>query len=90
MKVKISPSERENKRYLRIVGKKEDIEKAILEYIGILGYSKAMPSFIESSSEEAIISINRESINDVLAAFEASPYKLRILKISGTIRSLGR
>ena len=48
----LKPSAKENKRYLLVEGKnlKQNIEKAILEFIGVLGMSKVGLSFIESHS----------------------------------------
>jgi RNase P/RNase MRP subunit POP5 len=49
----LKPSAREKKRYLLVEGKnlKQNIEKAILEFVGILGMSKVGLSFIESHSQ---------------------------------------
>ena len=46
----LKPTMRENKRYLLVHGKnlKENIEKSILEFIGILGMSKCGLSFIKA------------------------------------------
>ena len=48
------PSHKENKRYLLIRGKnlKSNIEKAILEFIGVLGMSKTGLSWIKSAKIE--------------------------------------
>ena len=48
----LKPSMRENKRYLLVKGKnlKENIEKAILEFIGVLGMSRAGLGWIKSNS----------------------------------------
>ncbi|MEN7981950.1 MAG: hypothetical protein ABFQ65_00700 [Nanoarchaeota archaeon] len=48
----LKPSARENKRYLLVEGKnlKQNIEKAILEFIGVLGMSQVGLSFIETHS----------------------------------------
>jgi len=47
----LKPSMKENKRYILLNGNfsKEDAEKAILRYIGILGYSKASPVFVSKN-----------------------------------------
>lgn len=86
----LKPSQKENKRYLLIKGKnlKENIEKAIYEFIGILGMSKASLTFIKTGKEEAIISINRESLNHVRASFGVSPQDIRVVRVSGTLKGL--
>lgn len=79
----LKPVLRENKRYLLLEnGTKEEIEKSILDYIGILGYGKANPIFIKHN----LLCVNREEIEKVKAALEISG--IRIKKISGTIKGL--
>ena len=76
------------KRYLLFnINSKQEIEKTILDYIGILGYAKASPSFIKNK-DKTILAINRSSINEVRAAIELSNSKIKILKISGTLKGL--
>ena len=83
---------RENKRYLLVHGKnlRENIEKSILEFVGILGMSKTGLSFIKSENDKAIICINRESINHVRASFAVFPEKIEVKKVSGTLKGLGK
>lgn len=86
----LKPSMRENKRYLLIKGNnlRENIEKAILDFIGILGMSKAGLEFIETKEGSAIIGVNRESLNHVRASICAFPEKMEVIRVSGTLRSL--
>ena len=81
---------RDNKRYLLVNGKnlKENIEKSILEFIGILGMSKARLSFISFKSDSAIISVNREAVDSVRASFAVFPEKIEVKKVSGTLKGL--
>ena len=51
MKAKTNASEKVRRRYLLISGEKEEIEKTILDYLGILGFGKARPVFIEKKGE---------------------------------------
>ena len=89
MKLKIKPSAKINRRYLMIgAANKETIEKTILEYIGILGWAKAAPKFVKSSSRNCILAIERKSLTDVRAAFELSEKKIQVLKVSGTLKGL--
>ncbi len=88
------PSHKENKRYLLIHGKnlKQNIEKAILEFTGILGLSKCGLSFIssDSSNNSAVICINREAVDLVRASLVVFPEKMEVLKVSGTLKGLNR
>jgi RNase P/RNase MRP subunit POP5 len=86
----LNPAMKENKRYLLLKGKnlKEDIEKAIYEFIGILGMSKASLAWIKTGKDQAIISINRESLNHVRASFAASSYDINVVRVSGTLKGL--
>ena len=88
MTLKLKPSARINRRYLLIEGKREDIEKAILEYIGILGWAKSSPMFIKNESELIILAVDRKMINIVRAAFEMCKENIKVLKVSGTLKKL--
>ena len=86
----LKPSAREKKRYLLIGGKnlKPNIEKAILEFVGILGMSKCGLSFIKSGKDSAIICINRKSVEPVRASLCAFSEKIEVLKVSGSLKGL--
>jgi RNase P/RNase MRP subunit POP5 len=94
----LKPSARENKRYLLIEGKnlKENIEKAILDFSGILGMSKVGLGWIKTEYPKghekgsAIISINREAINFVRASLCISSEKMTVKKVSGTLKGLNK
>ena len=88
----LKPSMREKKRYLLVKGKnlEENVEKAILDFIGVLGLSKASPHFIKKSKNSAVISINRKSLNHVRASFVVFPEKISVEKVSGTLKGLGK
>ena len=85
------PSHRENKRYLIIKGKgnlKENIIKAVHEFLGIQGEAKASLTFIDVKNDQGIISINREMQNQVRAAICIFPEKMEVVRVSGTLKSL--
>jgi len=86
----LRPSAKENKRYLLVHGKnpKENIEKAILDFVGILGMSKTGLSFVKTERDSAIICINREAVNEVRASLVVFPEKITVKKISGTLKGL--
>jgi RNase P/RNase MRP subunit POP5 len=86
------PSHKENKRYLIVKGRdtKKNIERAILEFTGVLGLSKCGLSFIKSDKESCIICVNREAVDSVRASLVIFPDKMEIIKVSGTLKGLGR
>ena len=86
----LKPSMRENKRYLLVHGSslRENVEKAILDFVGVLGVSKAGLSFVKTERDFAIICINREAVNEVRASFAVSLEKIRVERVSGTMKGL--
>ena len=86
----LKPSMREKKRYLLIQGEnlKENVEKAISEYIGILGMSQTSPKWIKIEKSSGILSVNRKSVDFVKASFVVFPKKLEVVKVSGTLKGL--
>jgi RNase P/RNase MRP subunit POP5 len=86
-KLKLRPSVRDNRRYMLIDCKdNEKIERAILDYTGILGLAKSAYLFVKIKGNKVIGSCLRESLNSVLAslAFEG----IKVLKVSGTLKGL--
>jgi RNase P/RNase MRP subunit POP5 len=86
----LKPSVKENKRYLLIKGKnlKKNVENAILDFIGVLGFSKCGLGWIELKSDYAIIYANREMINPIRASIGLYKEKIEVLKVSGTLKKL--
>ena len=84
----LKPTMREKKRYLLVRGNPENIEKAILDFIGVLGMSKTGLMWIKREKDSAIISINRESLNEVRGSLCVWPEKLSVERVSGTLRGL--
>ena len=86
----LKPSMREKKRYLLVSGKnlKENIPKAIKDFIGVLGMSKTSLSFIKSEKDFSVISINREMLEPVRASLCVWSEKMSVKKVSGTIKGL--
>lgn len=81
----LKKSLRESKRYLLLKeNNKEKAEKAILDYIGILGYSKASPIWIKNN----ILSVNRTEIEKVKAGLLLAGIEVK--KVSGTLKGLGK
>ena len=86
----LRPSMRENKRYLLVKGKINEIEKAIYEFIGVLGMSKAGLGWIKRGGDSAIIAVNRGSVDHVRASFAAWHDKISVKRVSGTLKGLRR
>ena len=88
----LKPSMREKKRYLLLNGKnlKKNVEKSILEFIGVLGMSKVGLSWIKSTSTSAIICVNRKSVDHIRASFAVYADKISVKKVSGTLKGLGK
>lgn len=84
MEKRLKPTLRENKRYLKVEGSREEIEKAILDFIGILGYSKAGVVWIKNG----ILAVNREKLNEVKASLSFA--NIKISRVSGTLKGLRR
>lgn len=86
----LKPSMREHRRYLLVKGSnlKENIEKSILDFGGVLGLAKSGLQFIRFSKDSGIISITRESLNSVRASFAVWPEEIKTVKISGTLKGL--
>jgi len=86
----LKPSMRENKRYLLVRGEnlKENIEKAILEFAGILGMSKIGLGVIKSEKNTSIISVNRKAVDLVRASLVVFPEKMVVERVSGTLKGL--
>ncbi len=87
--MKIQSSARINRQYILFnTSSKEEIEKILLDYLGVLGCSKASPIFIKSKKDKIILSVNREEVNNVRAAIELANSNIKILNVSGTLKSL--
>jgi RNase P/RNase MRP subunit POP5 len=87
--MKLKPSDRMNRRYLLVKGSRQDIEKAILDYIGILGWAKAAPDFIDHG-EKIVVAVTREELTNVRAAFALAKSNIQVLRVSGTLKGLNK
>lgn len=88
----LKPSHREKKRYLLIKGSDADekkIEKAILAFVGILGYAKASPQAVKKAKDRLILSVNRSELDKIRAALMLRGLNLSISRVSGTLKKLG-
>lgn len=95
MKLKIKPSAKIKRRYILLEGcSRQEAEKVILNYIGILGWAKAGCVFVanvkELKKDHVVLAIWRKSLNDIRAAFEVSDSGINVLRISGTLNGLSK
>lgn len=91
MQFKVMPSARVKRIYVLLEAKnRTEVESTIFEYLGILGWAKVSPVFVEGGKREGriILSIDRREVSNIRAAFEGSPTKIKMLKVSGTIKGL--
>lgn len=97
------PSHKENKRYflVSLASKdskdskeenkfiKEEVEKAIFDFIGVFGFSKLGFKWIKVlSKKKAVFCINREKVDEVRAGLLVWPEKICVDRVSGTLKSL--
>lgn len=97
-KLKLLPTLREKRHYLVIKPKSkqemsekelhEKIDKAILDFIGIFGYAKAGPLFIEVKRNYVIVSITTKYVKSIKAALALSD--LECVGVSGAIKKVRR
>jgi RNase P/RNase MRP subunit POP5 len=94
---KLKKSMKERKRYVLLRGGKsaelkKDIENLILDFAGVLGFSKICLRWIEINEDYnyGIVSINRESLELFKASLCLSSKNIEILGISGTLKGLKR
>lgn len=88
--LKLKPSDRIDRRYLKIKGKRSNIEKAILEFIGVLGWAESSPLFVSEVADEVILAVNRKALTKVKAALALAKDELKILRVSGTLKGLNK
>jgi RNase P/RNase MRP subunit POP5 len=84
MKLRTKPTERIKRRYLLFQGSREKAEKALLEYLGLLGWAKASPVF----AKENIISVERAWDTHARAALALA--SIKVIRVSGTLVGLRR
>ncbi len=71
-------------------GEKEEVEKAILDYVGILGWARAGVVFVKTKNNKLVLGVDRKEIEDIRAALELSNKSIKVLRVSGTIKGLQR
>ena len=82
----IPPTMREKKRYflLKEINEKK-IEKAILKFVGELGYAEANPQFVHKQPY-LILSVNHFMLDKIRTSLALSG--ISVIRVSGTIEAL--
>ena len=87
-KLKLKPSARDKRRYLLINEKdNKKIEKAILDYIGVLGFAKSAYMKIKINNNRIIAGVLRKELENIKASLSVAGIKVE--KVSGTLHGLG-
>lgn len=68
---------------------KSNVEAALMEYLGVLGWSRAAPVFLKETQKGLIFAVNREELQHVEAACVLYKNPVQVLKVSGTLKGLG-
>ena len=87
----LKPSHRERKRYLLIEGSdanRKNIENAIFEFIGVLGFAESSPMFVKIARNKIILAINRVTLDKVRTSFLMSNKDIKIVRVSGSVGKL--
>lgn len=87
-RLKLRPSARDKRRYFLVGASNAKVEKAILDYIGVLGFGKSAYMFVKKSGSCIVGSCLVKSLEDVRAALAFAG--IRIEKVSGTLKGLGK
>ena len=87
-RLKLKPSARDKRRYFLVSGGgNEKIEKAILDYVGVLGFAKSAYMFVKKAKGRVVGSCLRQELNNVRAGLGFRGMKID--KVSGTLKGLG-
>jgi len=86
----LPPSMRTKRRYIQIQGgSRESIEGILLLHLGTFGWAKAEPLFVTVPEiDGTVLSVDRASLDFVRASIELSKERIRVIRVSGTIKGL--
>ena len=91
-RLKLRPSARDKRRYFLVRATNAKVEKAILEYVGVLGFGKSAYKQVTGvrcqMSGGIVGSCLVKSLEDVRAALAFAGIKIE--KVSGTLKGLGK
>lgn len=89
MPLKLKPTARLKRRYLLVTGSRATCEHALLDYLGLLGWSRAAPVFLTVDEKRSIIAVNRSEVTHVRAGLALAADELTVNRVSGTLAGLG-
>ena len=89
-KLRLKPSARDKRRYFLVKSTNAKVKSAILEYVGVLGFTKSAYMKIETKDFPSWLvgSCLVKSLNDVRAALALAGIKIE--RVSGTLKGLKR
>tara|TARA_Y100000310_G_scaffold287153_1_gene311866 strand:- start:829 stop:1113 length:285 start_codon:yes stop_codon:yes gene_type:complete len=89
-RLRLKPSARDKRRYFLVSASNAKVEEAILEYIGVLGFAKASYMKVNDKGfgSKTVGSCLVKSLEDVRASLGMAG--IDILKVSGTLKGLGK
>lgn len=89
---KINSAIRLNRRHLLLQdARRENVEKAIMEGIGVLGWAKAAPVFLTiGKDKKLVLSVERSSVLNIRASLEIHDKPIKVIRVSGTLKGLGK
>ncbi len=86
-KLKLKPSARDKRRYFLVsITDEKKIEKAVLDYLGVLGMAKSAYMLVKKQKGNIVASCLREELEKVRTALSFSAIKIE--KVSGTLKGL--
>ncbi|MCD4770982.1 hypothetical protein K8R30_01030 [archaeon] len=87
-KLRLRPSARDKRRYFLVRASNERVEKAILDYVGVLGFSKSAYRKVVTKdfSGKLVGSCLVKSLDEVRAALALAG--IRVERVSGTLKGL--
>lgn len=89
-KLKLKPSARDKRRYFLVRASNKQVEDAILDYVGVLGFARSAYLEVKGTKAEkgyVVGSYLAGSMDEVRAALAL--VGVRIEKVSGTLKGLG-
>ena len=87
-KLRLSPSARDKRRYFLVRASNERVEKVILDYVGVLGFSKSAYREVVTKdfAGKLVGSCLVKSLDEVRAALALAG--IRVERVSGTLKGL--
>ena len=76
---------REKKRYFLLKSDEKKVEKAIMKFVGELGYAEANPMFVHKK-DYLILSVNHFMLDKIRTSLALSG--INVIRVSGTIEAL--